>query len=214
MWKHSSSHATHWRKKKKQEKEKKQLTHLTKLVQTLLLIIVFLISVEALRPKSDSEVSDQLSTLTRELEMLRSHASICPVNITFSNFEQHRKSNSMWYSSPFYTHPSVAIHANGDGKWRGKYISVFLHLMRGQFDDDLKWPFHGNISIQLPGYWEAVADGCDIVSTIYHFSFIADRVVVGKRSNEGWGGANFTSHASLRSTYLNNDRLNFLGSIV
>ena len=166
------------------------MTHLTKLVQTLLLIIVFLIFVEALRPKFDSEVSDQISMLTRELEMLRSHASICPVNITFSNFEQHRKSNNIWYSSPFYTHPRgykmcLAIHANGNGKWRGKYISVFLHLMQGQFDDDLKWPFHDKISIQLPDYREAVGDGYEVVSITHHFSFIADRVVVGKRSNEG-----------------------------
>ena len=54
----------------------------------------------------------------------------------------------------FYTHPHgykkfLRVNANGHGDGEGSHISVFVHLMRGEFDDHLKWPFRGDITIQL-----------------------------------------------------------------
>ena len=44
------------------------------------------------------------------------------------------------------------VSANGDDDSKGTHVSsvsVFIHLMHGEFDDNLKWPFWGKITLQL-----------------------------------------------------------------
>ena len=58
------------------------------------------------------------------------------------------------YSPAFYTHPHgyrmcVGVNPNGYGKANGTHISIFTHMMKGPFDDYLKWPFRGEITIQI-----------------------------------------------------------------
>ena len=61
-------------------------------------------------------------------------------------FEEFRKDSDTWYSPHFYTHHCgykmcLSIDANGIGCGEGTHLSVFMYLMRGEFDDQLKWPF-------------------------------------------------------------------------
>ena len=35
----------------------------------------------------------------------------------------------------------------GDGK--GTHVSVYAYLMRGEFDDHLKWPFQGHVTVAM-----------------------------------------------------------------
>ena len=77
-----------------------------------------------------------------------------PVDIVMDEFEEHKDDDSSWYSPPFYSclggyKMCLKVLANGEGKGKGTHVSVFIHLMRGEFDDDLKWPFNGKITIQL-----------------------------------------------------------------
>ena len=58
------------------------------------------------------------------------------------------------YLPPFYTHShgykfcvDVLPQGNQDGK--GTHVSIYACLMEGQFDDHLKWPFRGEITIQI-----------------------------------------------------------------
>ena len=78
----------------------------------------------------------------------------CPINlpITFSinNFRKRITMNDIWTSPPFYTHAGgykmlIFVYPNGCGDARGKFVSVGLHLMSGEYDDHLKWPFSGAI---------------------------------------------------------------------
>ena len=41
------------------------------------------------------------------------------------------------------------VTANGDGSGADTHVSVFVHLMRGEYDSKLMWPFRGDITIQL-----------------------------------------------------------------
>ena len=77
-----------------------------------------------------------------------------PVDIIMDDFEKHKKSNDIWYSPPFYTHLGgywmrLRVDANGNGDRKVTHVSVFVCLMRGEFDDLLKWPFRGDVTIQL-----------------------------------------------------------------
>ena len=43
----------------------------------------------------------------------------------------------------------IRVVANGLGKGAGTHVSVAVHLMRGEYDSRLVWPFRGDITIQL-----------------------------------------------------------------
>ena len=43
----------------------------------------------------------------------------------------------------------LSVNVHGDGAGKGTYVSVFVNLMKGEFDNQLKWPFRGSITIQL-----------------------------------------------------------------
>ena len=43
----------------------------------------------------------------------------------------------------------IGVNANGSGAATGTHVSVFAYLMKGKNDDNLPWPFTGEITITL-----------------------------------------------------------------
>ena len=77
-------------------------------------------------------------------------SSIPPVVLKMSNYSGY-KSGQMgeyWMSEPFYsdTKPSYKLRLSVRAS---RNLSVFVRLMRGEFDNELAWPFNANITIQL-----------------------------------------------------------------
>ena len=92
---------------------------------------------------------DQIKTLMKFNKLV-----ISPVDIVMDEFRKRRRNDDDWYSPPFYSHLGgykmcLKVYANGQGDGEGTHVSVFVYLMRGEFDDDLKWPFSGEIMIEL-----------------------------------------------------------------
>ena len=109
--------------------------------------------------KQQADQIKQLRDLMKQLQK-----PFPPFDIIFDDFKKHKKSNDVWYSPlAFYSHHGgyrmcLRVVANGFGTWKGTHVSVAVHLMRGEFDDLLKWPFHGEVTIQLkkndPPYYQ------------------------------------------------------------
>ena len=77
-----------------------------------------------------------------------------PHIIRLSGFESKTRMNTIWCSTPFYTHfggykMCLRVNANGNGDGKGTHMSVFTHLMKGENDNNLKWPFRGTITVTL-----------------------------------------------------------------
>ncbi|CAF3767103.1 unnamed protein product [Rotaria sp. Silwood1] len=58
------------------------------------------------------------------------------------------------YSSSFYSFPngykiSLRLFLNGDTKARGTYMSLYFALMRGNYDNVLRWPFQFKVTFTL-----------------------------------------------------------------
>ena len=58
------------------------------------------------------------------------------------------------YSPPFYTSKTgykmcLRAYLNGDGIGKGSHVSFFWVMMKGDYDDLLKWPFIGKVTIKL-----------------------------------------------------------------
>ena len=129
---------------------------------------------------------------------------------TMTNFEEHKRNENVWYSPHFYTHPNgykmcLRVDANGTGSGRSTHLSVFVYLMRGEFDHRLKWPFRGNIiSIIFVNQKE---DKDHIVKTVM-FTITVQRIYCQRvRTDEpslGYGCGQFLPFTKLQK-YLKND---------
>ena len=43
----------------------------------------------------------------------------------------------------------LSVHPYGTGAGTGTHVSVHLNIMKGEFDDQLLWPFLREITVQL-----------------------------------------------------------------
>ena len=130
---------------------------------------------------------------------------------TMTDFEEYKKDNEEWLSPPFYTHPHgykmcLRIDVNGDSSGKGTHVSLHVYLMRGEFDDQLKWPFQGSITIKLLNQEE---DKEHIVKTIYYDGTASaessNRVVGREWATSARGLSTFIEHTDLEPKYLKND---------
>ena len=58
------------------------------------------------------------------------------------------------YSAPFYTDRfgykiCLRVYLDGDGSGKGRYISFFLTIMKGEYDALLEWPFYFMVSMTM-----------------------------------------------------------------
>ena len=143
------------------------------------------------------------------------------IDSKMTDFKKNKTANAPWYSPPFYTHTHgykmcIRVHANGYGKGAGTHVSVFLFLMPGMFDNDLKWPFQGSVTIELINRLNPISN---LVEEI-HFSLTSDPEIVDKvtsrdRAAVGFGYHKFIAHSELgynadeQTLYLKHDSLIF-----
>ena len=147
-----------------------------------------------------------------------------PPEIVLDNFEKLKNKNKRWYCSPFYTHIGgykmcLRIDANGCGSGENTHVSVAVHMMKGEFDSHLQWPFKGEITVQLVNqkvggeHYERKPVQTSYATTEgYNDAFC--RCTEGDRSTSGFGLGQFISHADLYKPkegkeYLKNDTLKF-----
>ena len=137
----------------------------------------------------------------------------CIAEFKVSNFSQLRKKDNSWESEPFYTHPGgykflLAVRANGKDIVKGRSVSVYTHLMKGEDDDKLSWPFRGIITVQLVNLRDPnknhVQNKIDYSEkgdpTGKHGAVVgywsAANLIAG-RSYNGWGYPDFVKHEFL-----------------
>jgi hypothetical protein len=142
--------------------------------------------------------------MTKDIGQYQIGTPLCPIELTMTNFEQHKKDRDQWYSPPFYTHPKgykmcLVVYADGFGD-SANIISIFLTCMRGEYDNQLRWPFQGRFTIQLLSQNGDERPWAKKVShTSTHFSGVG-----GEQAQVG-----FIAHSELKPVYLQNDCLKF-----
>ena len=110
----------------------------------------------------------------------------------------------------------LSVYANGSGKGEGTHVSLFAYLMKGEFDDHLKWPFQGYITVTLLNQLEDnnhTAKNIRFTDTT-EAKYIG-RVTDGEIAPSGWGKPKFIAHTDLdynpamNCQYLKYDCLRF-----
>ena len=154
---------------------------------------------------SEQKLQTQEGTLNQHQKTLEKvmWTGALPFEFTMTEFEKHKRASDEWYSPPFYTHTHgyrmcIKVYANGFGSGKGTHLAVGGYLMRGDFDNDLQWPFQGAITIQLLNQFE---DSTHRTHTI-KFTESANpktisRVRSGERATGGYGTHIFLPHTQL-----------------
>ena len=126
------------------------------------------------------------------------------------NLQEHKENKTAFYSPPFYTSRGgykmcVRVSTNDT------HISVYLHMMRGENDDDLPWPFRpAEIKIRLLNQTRDRGHHSHTVSYIKDKNSEANnRVTAGQRSTKGIGNKHFLQLSGLTASYLVKDTLYF-----
>ena len=145
-----------------------------------------------------------------------------PWVIKMEGFQEKKEKNEQWFGDPVYSHfggykMCLNVDANGDNYGKGTHVSVYVYLMRGDNDDNLKWPFKGIIRVSLLNqleYWQhhtmELWSPDDDVS-----KDTSGRVAEGERADSGWGHEQFISHKKLncrsnkKCQYLKDDTIFF-----
>ena len=165
------------------------------------------------------KVSEKVSVIGSIVETIEPKIRMPPIEYTLCEFEHLKSTNCRWFSPPFYSHQGyrlcLDVFSNGYGSAIGTHVSIFTHVMRGQYDNSLQWPFRGAITIQLLNQTEDK----NHVDIVCDYSNVVDsdsnKRVTGSISTQslGLGSEKFIPHSSLgyntacNTQYLRNDTL-------
>ena len=141
-----------------------------------------------------------------------------PMEFIISDFSEKKEANEEWYSSPFYTHNRgykfrLNMVPNGAGTGSGTHLSVFAQLMRGEYDNELEWPFEGDIRVELLN-WRADKNHHSYTFQLNRYTDPDHKStyrVTDQDTATGYGNPRFISHTDLAPTtnteYLRDDYL-------
>ena len=145
---------------------------------------------------------EKIAHLMQQTQDIKSTPKLHQVNFCFTmdKFKRRKKKNEEWYSEPFYTHPGgyrmcVRIDANGFDD--NKFVSLFTCIMKGKYDDELSWPFHGKVTVELlnqrkDSHHHAYTITYNAESMGADYCDYAGRILTSEM-NHGWGNSEFIS---------------------
>ncbi len=182
--------------------------------------------------KGQNKMKQQIETMAKDLRGHQTDTSLCPVELprayrphkpvefSMTNFEQHKRGFDHWLLPPFYTRCKgykmrLMVFAGGCGEGANvqRYISAFFMLVRGEYDEQLKWPFQGKFSLQLLSQsgdkrHHKVPITFDASTPDHCRSRVLDQPD-GEPGSNRWGKTKFIPHSELTPKYLQNDCLMF-----
>ena len=130
-----------------------------------------------------------------------------PMEFIISDFSEKKEANEEWISSSFYTHNRgykfrFELNPNGYSRGSGSHMSVYVQLMRGEYDNELEWPFEGDIRVELLN-WRA--DKNHHSCTLHFNRYIDDdgtstSRVINQETAASLGKHQFISHTDLAPT--------------
>lgn len=147
-----------------------------------------------------AELKDRVQTLEKCVP-------VPPYHFTLTNYSKHRRDGTGWLSPLFYASLGrykmlVEVIANGS------HISLYIRVVRGEYDDGLEWPLSAKVTVQLTS--QAAEEqqyrgyrGYELTTPTYQWERVLDGAI-----GNGWGWDRFIAHDQL-GEYLKNDRLNF-----
>ncbi|XP_067031718.1 TNF receptor-associated factor 6-like isoform X2 [Acropora muricata] len=108
------------------------------------------------------------------------------------------------HSTPFYTAPfgyklKLDVKPNGDGSGKNTHLSVFVIVMKGEYDGMLLWPFNQKVSFTLIDQQESSDERENIVMHFRAGNNPENFMRPKSEENRGRGFTRFVSHEKLKT---------------
>ena len=93
------------------------------------------------------------------------------------------------------------VDANGWGRGEHTHVGLSIFMMKGEYDDELSWPFKGEIKVKLINRTSSVHIEKFLVKTdsihTKGYTELFSRVLEGDRARSGFGLPKFISYEDL-----------------
>lgn len=171
--------------------------------------------------KMFTESRAEQAVLARRSFSLESSIGLPPFSFIMDNAEEKFRWNTLFLSPPFYSHIGgyrlrIQVTPNGIFFGEGTHISLTVFIMKGVFDDYLKWPFRGSVTIALQDQLDNTEHKTETVTFDNGTSQKASgRVIKNDINEKGLVMYEFFDHAWLKPTskkrkiYVKDDKLLF-----
>ena len=156
------------------EHMKDTVTHLTLLANVTLSLMKENQELKEKQRATEEKQKKEVAVLKEETRQLGLSLRGFPIDFRVNYASEEEED----YLLSFYTHPhgyrmGLDVDPKGFGDGKGTHVSIYTHLMKGLFDDYLKWPFRGEITIQIVNQ---VGDHDHVEGTIHYTAMAPDDI--------------------------------------
>ena len=133
----------------------------------------------------------------------RNTSSSWPLEVTVTEFHMRKTYDNVYLSPPFYTHKKgykmrLEVYTNGYGDGKGTHISIFVRLLKGENDCNLKWPMNISLIIQLINWRKDDSHFMYVIDFTKAVSSACYQVMGAKeKADSSWGTHKFCGHSTL-----------------
>ncbi|XP_068682840.1 TNF receptor-associated factor 4-like [Montipora foliosa] len=126
-----------------------------------------------------------------------------------TGYEDEIKLSAPFYTSEFGYKVRMSLYLNGNGKGKNTHLSIFIYIMKGDYDSNLQWPFPKRVTFTLIDPKENPEDRDNISLTLEKEGKGDWNSRPWKKENSvGMGFPKFVSHDKLKKgAYILNDTI-------
>ena len=168
---------------------------------------------------SQESMERHLHLVVWKLKRLEAITIVPPLVFKMPKFKVRKTQNERWYSPSFYSHSGgyrlcLSIDANGNKETKGSHMSVYVRLMKSLTDDEIHWPFRGEVTIEILNQLQDSGHFTKIVVFDWKQSDVRTSEVTNPDAcRQGWGYHDFIPHnlldynSTTSTHYLKDDTL-------
>ena len=151
--------------------------------------------------KENSVLKNELRSAIALLEERQLTLKDGEITLKLTDYQKRKREKALFSFLPFYSHSrgyhmTLSVYVNGRGGGEGTHMSVFMPILEGRYDDELKWPFTGRVTFTLLNQLE---------DKNHHNKTLTITTSHNARVGTDWGHQNsFIQHSKLGPEIFNN----------
>lgn len=128
---------------------------------------------------------------------------------TLTKFSRYVQQDKIFTSRPFYTHQRgykfcLQIYPNGTGERKSTHVSVYVQLLKGEYDNELQWPFQADFTVEFLNWINNARQHSRTISYTGNTPEVYSRISQGDVVANEWGTASFITHELLPYSHETN----------
>ena len=129
--------------------------------------------------RDTNAINSEWSIQLHLASLTASSSPVAPIVVKMKGYSKMKKQKKRWYSDNIYTHNNgyrlcMYVYPGGKNEGEDTHLSVYLSPMKGLYDEQLTWPFEGEVEVSL---LNQIGDNQHItktVSFVFHDKPVAD----------------------------------------